>query len=196
MQCAKRKGIQKVVFGLAFFHAVIQERRKFGGIGWNIPYSWMNSDLQTSKMQLRMYLDEQDGLPLDTLNYIIGEVNYGGRITDDKDQRCCRSILAKYMSRETVEDDTYCFDPEGTYHPPRETELDKVRAYISQLPMEDKPETFGLHGNAEITFQQQEARNFQTTIRKMQSSAGGNSGNADGEKVTDLCSTYSSRVPT
>ena len=36
----------------------------------------MNSDLQTSKEQLRMYLEEQSELPLETLNYIIGEVNY------------------------------------------------------------------------------------------------------------------------
>jgi len=100
---------KKLFFGLAFFHAIIQERRKFGAIGWNIPYSWMNSDLQTSKAQLRMYLDEQAELPLETLNYIIGEVNYGGRITDDKDQRCCRCILSKYMCERTVMDVIHSF---------------------------------------------------------------------------------------
>lgn len=56
--------------------------------------------------QLCMYLNEQDELPLETLNYIIGEVNYGGRITDDKDQRCCRCILSKYMCESTVSDVT------------------------------------------------------------------------------------------
>ena len=101
-ECHKPKAFKKLFFGLAFFHAIIQERRKFGAIGWNIPYSWMNSDLQTSKMQLKMYLEEQEQLPLETLNYMIGEVNYGGRITDDKDERCCRCILKKYMCHDTV----------------------------------------------------------------------------------------------
>jgi hypothetical protein len=34
------------------------ERRKYGAIGWNIGYMWMNSDLETSKRQLKMYLEE------------------------------------------------------------------------------------------------------------------------------------------
>lgn len=46
-----------LIFSLAFFHAVILERRKYGAIGWNIPYEWMNSDFDTSQMQLKMYLD-------------------------------------------------------------------------------------------------------------------------------------------
>jgi dynein heavy chain, axonemal len=56
--CTKPKEYKKLVFALAYFHAAILERRKYGAIGWNIAYEWMNSDFNTSELNLRMYLDE------------------------------------------------------------------------------------------------------------------------------------------
>jgi dynein heavy chain len=61
--CTKPREYKKLLFALAYFHAVILERRKYGAIGWNIPYEWMNSDFVTSKTQLKMYLDEQPETP-------------------------------------------------------------------------------------------------------------------------------------
>ena len=56
--CSKPKEYKKLLFALGYFHAAILERRKYGAIGWNIGYMWMNSDLETSKRQLKMYLEE------------------------------------------------------------------------------------------------------------------------------------------
>jgi dynein heavy chain len=48
--CSKSVEYKKLLFSLAFFHAIILERRKYGAIGWNIPYDWMNSDFEMSRL--------------------------------------------------------------------------------------------------------------------------------------------------
>jgi hypothetical protein len=57
----------------------LQERRKFGPLGWNICYEFNASDLECSSSTLRMFLGEAEAIPWEALEYVIGQVNYGGR---------------------------------------------------------------------------------------------------------------------
>lgn len=110
-------------------------------------------------MQLGMYLEEQPVIPYKTLNYLIAEINYGGRVTDDKDVRLITALLLSYLN-ENIMEGAYKFSSSGVYHSPTELELPEVKQYISSLPIDDDPEIYGLHRNANITFQQKNVKEF------------------------------------
>ena len=157
---------RKLLFSFSFFHAVIQERRKFGPLGWNIRYEFNDSDLDTSYTMLRLFL-EQDEVPWDALLFVTGHINYGGRVTDDNDRRCLISVLEKYCSVECLKDG-YKYTPSGLYYAPSDGPIATYRDYIDTLPINDNPEIFGLHDNANITFQAAESQRIIETILSIQ----------------------------
>mmetsp|Transcript_28329 Transcript_28329/g.25144 ORF Transcript_28329/g.25144 Transcript_28329/m.25144 type:complete len:301 (+) Transcript_28329:5056-5958(+) len=154
--CEKPEMFKKMLFGLSFFHAIIQERRKFGPLGFNIRYEFNTSDLDVSTQTLRMFLNEQnDEFPWDALLYVTGQINYGGRVTDDQDRTCLMNILKKYYTPELFQED-YWFSDSGTYFAPKDGLLQHYKDYIDSLPQNENPEVFGMHDNANITFLNQE----------------------------------------
>ena len=76
-------------FKLLFFHALVQERRKFGAQGWNVRYEFDDSDL---------HLSLDIGNNAEMLLHSVSEIIYGGRITNESDR-----ILLKHMLKEVLE---------------------------------------------------------------------------------------------
>ncbi|KXZ48211.1 DHC-9 protein [Gonium pectorale] len=153
--CAKDAEFRSMLFGLAFFHSILQERRKFGPIGWNIPYEFNENDLRISVRQLRMFLDEYPDIPYDTLAYTCGECNYGGKVTDSHDRHTLMTILSTYYTPR-IHEPKYKFSTSGMYYPPPFASYKGYIEYINSLPLIAQPEVFGLHENADITKDLQE----------------------------------------
>ena len=253
--CTKPREWKRLVFSLTFFHAFVQERRKFGPLGWNIRYEFNDSDLETSIQSLRLFLDGPNpNVPWAALKYVTGAINYGGRVTDSWDTRTLLAIMEKFYTPAVMNNDKDGFllakDGKGsnTYSIPNDeyieqqdndndnddkeeeeeeeeeeeneeqqeqqestpTELassslptslpsrDDYRNMIMKWPLEAPPSVYGMHRNAEITFQLKESNDLIKTIIIMGGGGGGGGGggsiNTDAE-VNETASKLIEVVP-
>jgi dynein heavy chain len=187
---------RKLLFSISFFHALVQERRKFGALGWNIRYAFGDTDLECCVQQIHDFIDVYDEIPYTVMTLLCGDVNYGGRVTDDKDRRCMNSILDLYITEQVMDDD-YKFSESGLFFcPPDDESRDHYIDYCASLPINPSPEVQGLHDNADITCAQNEMLAMFATIVSLGGGGGSSAaGKTPDEIVYELCESYLKSIP-
>lgn len=163
---------RRSIMGLSFFHAIIQERKRFGPLGWNIPYEFNDSDRDCGFLNFNIW-SKEGSIPWDALLYITGNVTYGGRVTDSWDQRLLNTIMRRFIGDECLEP-RYSFSSDGTYRAPGNANtVEELKEYIDNLPNEDSPEVFGMHPNAQLAAQKREVGLMLDTLAMVTPKAGG-----------------------
>ncbi|XP_030593055.1 dynein heavy chain 10, axonemal isoform X2 [Archocentrus centrarchus] len=193
-----------LVFVLAFFHAVVQERRKYGKIGWNVPYDFSESDFFVCMEILNTYLTKahkqgDTDIPWGSLKYLIGEVMYGGRAIDSFDRR----ILTVYMDEYFGDFLFYTFQQ---FHFFRNKDVDyKIpptgpkKVYVDEIetmPLANTPEVMGLHSNAEIGYYTNAVKEMWTHLIDLQPQTGESGGNVSRDKyITQVAQNIQKMLP-
>ncbi|KAL3138895.1 hypothetical protein ABBQ32_005718 [Trebouxia sp. C0010 RCD-2024] len=156
----------RMLFVLAFFHALVLERRKYGSLGWNTSYDFSDGDWLCARQTLSMFLNTQAAIPWAALQYVTGQINYGGRVTDDNDRVLLTHLLPRCYTPAAL---TPHFTPAQGYPlPAADASLEACISHIQGLPAVDTASVFSMHPNADTTFQLQESERLISTVLSVQ----------------------------
>jgi dynein heavy chain len=195
-----RQEWRQLLYVQCFLHSVTQERRKFGPIGWSVPYEFNQGDLTASVNFIQNHLAEMDTkkskeVTWSTVRYMVSEIQYGGRITDDWDRVLMSNYTEKYFFQGVLSE-TYKFYPLPGYTVPQGLELAVFKNHIENMPPVDNPEIFGLHMNADLTYRMQQTQELTLTIMETQpKQAGAGGGKTREEIVNDMAGDMLGKMP-
>ena len=193
--CGKPAKYKKLLYSLCWFHSVLVDRRKFLNLGWNIPYDFNMSDFDVSELCLRLYLDDYEETPWEALKYLISEINYGGRVTDDWDRRLMNVYMASFFNEDVLNVPGYRLSALPNYVVPEDGPLSSYREVCAALPQIDRPEAFGQHPNADIASQIQTGNEMLEVIVSLQPRASDAAGASPEDKVYELAADLLEMVP-
>ncbi|CAF4008631.1 unnamed protein product [Rotaria magnacalcarata] len=157
-----------LLYATSFLHSILQERRKFGPLGWNIPYEFNQTDWEASVQYIQNHLDDMNpklNISWKAVQYMISEIQYGGRITDDRDRRLMITYAQKWFNDLLFSSDFKFYDG---YSIPKVKRIEEYIDCIDRFPFIDSPHIFGLDSNADITYSTNRAKSMLEKILHIQ----------------------------
>ena len=175
-----------MLFALTFFHALVLGRRKFSTMGFSRSYAFNSGDLLVCGAILQNYLEANEiATPWADVRYLVGEVMYGGHITDPYDRRIAVTYLAVLLNPNLVDEHTDFMLAPGL-RPLLEGEYEDYKIYVEEASPPESPLLFGMHPNAEISLLNNLCDNLFFTILSISGGGGGGGGASKEEKVGAL----------
>ncbi|VDM32164.1 unnamed protein product [Hydatigera taeniaeformis] len=169
---------RSIMFVLVFLHGILQERRRYGKLGWNVPYDFADADLLVSLLILQKSLnetEESEAIKWPSIKYLIGEVMYGGRTIDNYDRRVLKTYMDEYFGDflfDEFQPFHFYYDDTVNYMIPGEPDgtidfRDNFLSTVNVWPVNQKPNVFGLHPNTAIGYAARFARSLWANLQNL-----------------------------
>lgn len=127
------------------------------------------------------------------VRYYLSEVHWGGRVTDDRDKRLLITYCNVWFGDHMFGD---AFEFYKGYKVIVKGKIEEYRAAIEEMPLVDTPEVFGLHPNADISYQTAMASETLGTILDIQpKDSSGSGGESREDTVTRMCNEFLEKLP-
>merc|ERR1711988_2002301 len=198
VEAVSREEWKFMLYSVCFMHTIVQERRKFGPLGFCIPYEFNQSDLEASVTYMRNHMQEVElkkgAISWPAVSYMVCEAQYGGRITDDFDRVCFNTYGDAWLSPKMFDP---AFEFAQGYKVLKFGDIQKYRQAIEDLKDDDHPMVFGMHANADLTYRTKLSKEVIGTIMDIQpkDSGGGGGGPTREEVVLAACDNFLSKMP-
>jgi dynein heavy chain len=172
---------KNIVFTVCFMHSIVLERRKFGPLGFTVPYEFNYGDMLASLTFIEKHMNScfanQQKESWKAIRYITCDVQYGGRITDNMDREMFSTYGDLWLD-DPIFKPGYNFNPnsEFAYKIPETTEHAKFLEHVSTLPSNDSPAIFGLNNLADLTYRLSESAALINTLVDVQPKDSGSGG--------------------
>lgn len=153
------------LFGLAWFHAVLQERRNYLPQGWTVYYEFWQSDLKTG---VDILLQSFSGKRIDwrAIKDMLFQAIYGGRIDNEQDCDKLLVLLDQTLSGSYPED-----SPLAKFLP-QSAGWEESLKQVQKLPSDFNPASLGLPQNIDRAVQQRLGETVSMQLRTLMSNEG------------------------
>jgi len=161
---------------LSWFHAVVQERKRYCPVGWTKRYEFNDNDAKHALDAIDYWIDSTaagranlppEKIPWNALHTILTKTIYGGRVDNSFDLDALTGFMKQFFTAEA-------YDPEfslvvgESLTMPETTKYSDFVQWVDMLPLIESPTWLGLPANAEVMLSIQESHKIIQDLQRLQ----------------------------
>jgi len=160
---------KNVLFIMCFMHNIFLERRKFGPIGFCVPYEFSNFDLDSCLVYLERLspTGNFEEAKWKMAKFMVCEILYGGKVTDERDRELLLTYGEEFFNSGLLKDGNQTLIDDTKYVVPKLDPIDvnSMKADVMKnWPTKEDPFIFGLNNLADKAYRARESKDLLSSM--------------------------------